>query len=79
MILNSNKSGVLRSIRNYQYRFLYLLNPMAGILDGYRSILVKHTAPEWTPVLYGVAGAVIVFYVGYLFFKSLEMRFADVV
>ena len=62
-----------------QYRFLYLLNPMAGILDGYRSILVKHTAPEWTPVLYGVAGAVIVFYVGYLFFKSLEMRFADVV
>jgi len=61
------------------YRPYYLLNPMAGIIDCYRSVLIKGSVPELQPLLYGAAGSLIVFAAGYWFFKSLEMKFADVV
>lgn len=62
-----------------KYRAFYLLNPMAGLVDAYRTILVKQGAPELQPILFGLVGSIAVFLIGYWFFKSLEMRFADVV
>jgi lipopolysaccharide transport system permease protein len=59
-------------------RVLYDLNPMVGILEGYRAVLLRGQAPDATFV---VASAVSVacFLGGYALFKSLEYRFADVV
>ena len=62
-----------------RYRSLYLLNPMSGIIDSYRMILVKGSMPELAPLVYGVVGSLVVLALGYAFFKSFEMRFADII
>lgn len=61
-----------------QLRPFYYLNPMAGILEGYRAVLLFHTMPP--PSLYiSAAVALIVLVFGYVFFKRVEFHFADIV
>jgi lipopolysaccharide transport system permease protein len=56
----------------------YLLNPMAGIIEGYRDVLVKGRAPHGLYMVIGPVGAVLLFVAGYAYFKRIEMTFADV-
>lgn len=58
---------------------IYLVNPMAGIIDGYRSALLHGTAPNLA--YFGVAAVVLPVVVSgaYLFFKRAERSFADVI
>jgi lipopolysaccharide transport system permease protein len=57
----------------------YLLNPMTGLIESYRSVLVKGLEPQLSYVGIAAAGAVVLFVVGYLYFKRIEMSFADVI
>ena len=59
-------------------RGAYFVNPMAGIIESYRDILLRGVAPGdylWLSAAMGAAGMV----GGYVLFKALEGRFADVV
>lgn len=58
---------------------IYLVNPMAGIIDGYRSALLHGTAPNLAYL--GTAAVVLPIVVSgaYLFFKRVERTFADVI
>jgi lipopolysaccharide transport system permease protein len=59
-------------------RTIYYLNPMAGIIEAYRDILLNHTLPG----VYLIEAAVISVLLlvgGYLFFKRVEFMFADIV
>jgi lipopolysaccharide transport system permease protein len=58
---------------------LYLLNPMTGIIESYRAVLVKESAPQLFYVGVAAAGAIFLFVLGYFYFKRIEMSFADVV
>lgn len=62
-----------------RWRALYLCNPMAGIITGYRAILLNQGAPDLRAL--GVAALVssLLLAVGYRVFKSLERWYADVV
>ncbi len=62
-----------------KYRLLYGLNPMAGVVEGFRWALLDTDAPDWGMV--GVsAGVVLVLLAGGLFyFRRMERTFADVV
>jgi lipopolysaccharide transport system permease protein len=62
-----------------KWRGLYLLNPMAALIDGYRRIILYGTTPQWQYLLPGVALSVIIFFGGYLFFKRMEPVFADII
>lgn len=62
-----------------KYRSIYLLNPMAGIINCYRAVLVKGSQPDLSLLCYGSIAAIVVFLIGYYYFKRLEMRFADIV
>ncbi len=62
-----------------RYRLLYMLNPMAGLMDSYRRVLVLRQAPAWGYVGLSAAVAVLAFVVGYAFFKRSEGAFADVI
>src|ERR1041385_917309 len=62
-----------------RWRALYALNPMAGIVDGYRSILVYDSLPEPSSLLPAMTMAVLLFAAGLVVFAKLETRFADVV
>jgi len=68
----------MSSIPERFWRF-YLLNPMTGIIEGYRDVLAKGVHPPLYYVGVAAAGAVILFVLGYFYFKRIEMSFADVV
>lgn len=59
-------------------RLYYYLNPMAGILEAYRDVLLRGQLPGPYIVLSATI-AVAVFVVGYWFFKRVEYQFADIV
>ena len=62
-----------------QWRPLFGLNPMAGVVEGFRWALFRDSSPMWA--LMGVSLAVtLVLLVGGLFwFRRVEHRFADVI
>ena len=62
-----------------QYQILYLLNPMAGLVEAWRQILIVGELPEARLLVLAAGVAGIVFAGGYAFFKQLEMKLADVV
>jgi len=61
-----------------QYRTLYYLNPMSGIVQAYRDILLYQTLPG--PYLIEAAAiSLVVLILGYWLFKKVEFLFADIV
>lgn len=62
-----------------QFRLFYHLNPMAGIIEGYRSAVLHGQAPD--PVSLGITAATsgALFVGAYLVFKRMERTFADVI
>jgi lipopolysaccharide transport system permease protein len=62
-----------------RYLPLYMLNPMAGIITAYRQIMLYGQSPTWTYLAISSVEAVLVFLLGYLIFKKLEVSFADII
>ena len=56
-----------------------LLNPAAGIIDSFSSVLARGTSPTWSYLGASVLGTVVLALVGYRIFKRLEPEFADVI
>ncbi len=59
-------------------RPFYFLNPMAGILEAYRDVLLNGRLPG-TYLIPSTVVALVVFLGGYWFFKRVEYLFADIV
>ena len=58
--------------------YLYYLNPMTGVIEGYRDILLNQRLPgPYLALSAAVAVALLLF--GYWLFKRVEFQFADVV
>ncbi len=62
-----------------RFRPLYFLNPMAGIIEGYRRALLMGQAPQWEALALGGAVTVVLLAAGYSFFKWAEPVFADLI
>ena len=60
-------------------RMVYGLNPMVGVIEGFRWSLLGSPAPDWTMVI--VSGVVVVALLvsGLFFFQRTEASFADVI
>jgi lipopolysaccharide transport system permease protein len=62
-----------------RWRTLYALNPMVGVVDGFRwALLGSGTAPSATMAA-SALGAVIILATGAFFFRRVEKSFADIV
>ena len=61
-----------------QWRVLYFLNPMAGILEAYRAVLLYQTLPGST-LLVAAVESVLILAFGYWLFKRVEFQFADII
>jgi lipopolysaccharide transport system permease protein len=59
-------------------RFLYSLNPMVGVIEAYRAILLSQQVPGQT-MYTAILTAFVVLLFGYWFFKRVEFQFADVI
>lgn len=63
-----------------EWRSLYLLvNPVAGILDGFRRVLTEGRFPDSGMLVTSMATACAIACVGYWIFKRMESGFADAV
>ena len=60
-----------------RWRWLYSLNPMAGVIDGFRWALTGHGQPPGLPMLASVAMVVVVVAGGLFFFQRMEGTIAD--
>jgi lipopolysaccharide transport system permease protein len=57
----------------------YQLNPMTGVVESFRSILVYGQPPDASVLLPSTVGAAALFLVGWWYFSAVEHRFADVI
>jgi lipopolysaccharide transport system permease protein len=62
-----------------QWQFLYSLNPMAGVIEGFRWALLGKAQPDFGVIAVGAAAVIAVLFGGLVYFKRTERTFADVV
>jgi len=72
--------GFMSSVVPEQWRFLYNLNPMVGVIDGFRwCVLGPAFAPYW-PGLWVSLGVITMLLVsGAFYFRAAEKTFADLI
>jgi lipopolysaccharide transport system permease protein len=61
-----------------KYRFLYSLNPIVGVIEGFRACMLGLPIP-WMYILPGMATTLILFVSGAFYFKRMESVFVDVI
>lgn len=62
-----------------EWRLLYSLNPMVGVIEGFRWVLLGTGSPNFVAI--GVSSAVVVALLlgGLVFFRNMERSFADII
>jgi lipopolysaccharide transport system permease protein len=72
--------GFSSSVIPEKYRLLYSLNPMVGVIDGFRWCLLGGKAePYWPGLWMSVLMAILLVATGALYFRKTERTFADVI
>jgi lipopolysaccharide transport system permease protein len=61
-----------------RWQFLYQLNPMVGIIESFRFIIIKGTIPDMSLLLLPFAGIALAWAVGWPLFRYMSQYFADV-
>ena len=62
------------------WRFVYSLNPMAGIIDGFRWAILRGTTPlEPRTLAFSVGITTLFVWLGVKYFRRTERSFADVI
>jgi lipopolysaccharide transport system permease protein len=61
-----------------RFQSLYMLNPMAGIIESYRTIL-SGGVPQWEYLAFEMLIILPIFFLGYFYFKRKEAFFADII
>ena len=60
------------------YRVAYALNPMAGVIEGFRSVLLGTNSISWPLLSVSAVSSVVFLTIGALYFRRMERIFADV-
>jgi lipopolysaccharide transport system permease protein len=63
---------------NESYRFWYSLNPIVGVIEGFRASLLGLPIP-WIYILPGILMSIILFVSAAYYFKRMERIFVDVI
>jgi lipopolysaccharide transport system permease protein len=64
----------------HAWRFLYSLNPLVGVIDGFRWALLRGETPIWWPsIASSIAVTLLSCAVGAWYFRRTERSFADVI
>jgi lipopolysaccharide transport system permease protein len=62
-----------------KWRILYSLNPMVGVIEGFRWALLGKARPDYAVMAVGVAVASVLLLGGLVYFKRTERFFADII
>ncbi len=61
-----------------KWRALYMLNPMVGIVEGFRNVLLKASAPPLEPLAMSALTTAVLLAIAWPIFRKLSAYFADV-
>jgi lipopolysaccharide transport system permease protein len=62
-----------------RYRLLYSLNPMVGVIEGFRWALLGKASPDFSVMAVSAVVVAMLLAGGLVFFKNMERTFADIV
>ena len=62
-----------------RWRLLYGVNPMVGVIEGFRASLLGTTTMPWDFIWIGTVSSLVFFFSGLIYFRRMEKIFADVV
>ena len=62
-----------------KYRLLFGLNPMTGVVEGFRWALLRTDAPDWGMMGISALVTVVALIGGLFYFRRMERSFADIV
>jgi lipopolysaccharide transport system permease protein len=72
--------GFSSSVVPEAWRFLYSLNPMVGVIDGFRWAILGSDVALYIPgFIASITISIIVLYIGLRYFRKTEKTFADVI
>ena len=72
--------GFVSSIVPDRFRFIYSLNPMVGVIDGFRWSLLGGSSPlYWPSVLMSLIVSLLFLISGFITFRKTERTFADII
>jgi lipopolysaccharide transport system permease protein len=66
------------SLIPHQFRLIYGLYPMGGIIEGFRAALIGHRSMPWDLIAAGAFSALVLCFTGTLYYRRKEKIFADV-
>ncbi len=66
------------SIIPEKYQLLYALNPMVGVIEGFRAVMLSTRPIPWDFLAIGSLSAMVILLTGMLYFRRRERLFADV-
>ena len=67
------------SIASEKYEWILYCNPMSGIIESFRSVILGHKAIPTFGLTVSAVLTLILFFTGLFFFKRMEKKFADVI
>ncbi|MCU1267648.1 MAG: Transport permease protein [Acidobacteria bacterium] len=62
-----------------RWRSLYMLNPMVGVIENFRQVILRGAAPDLRSLVTSALISVVLLVVSYLYFKRVEATMADVI
>ena len=72
--------GFSSSVVPEQWRLFYSLNPMVGVIDGFRwSVLRGEVQLYWPGLLFSIGLTLALCYSGIAYFRKMERTFADII
>jgi lipopolysaccharide transport system permease protein len=67
------------SVVPQRFRWLYSLNPMAGVVENFRQVVLKHGHLDVAVLVPGLAVSCLLLPAAYLYFKTAETTMADMI
>ena len=61
-----------------EYHYYYAMNPMVGVIEGFRAVLLNTREVPWDLLGIGTGMALLFFITGAIYFRKMENVFADV-
>lgn len=61
------------------FKSLLAINPMTGIIEAHRAILLGNRPVNFHSLLYSLIASITIFILGSIYFRSVERKFADIV
>jgi len=71
--------GFSSSVIPENWRLIYSLNPMVGVIDGFRWAIIGNAEMYWPGLYLSVGLAFLLLFIGFRLFRRMEREFADVI